>query len=131
MTEPKPPAKSWESWIDEQIREAQEAGAFDNLAGAGKPIPDLGAEHDPDWWVKKLVQREGITELPPALELRRKVQKTLERLPAMQDEAEVRRVLDTLNAEVRKLNATVAEGPATTLAPLDVDDVVREWRRRR
>jgi hypothetical protein len=28
MTEPKPPAKSWESWIDEQIREAQEAGAF-------------------------------------------------------------------------------------------------------
>ncbi|HEV8142084.1 MAG TPA: hypothetical protein VGQ77_04455 [Methylomirabilota bacterium] len=45
MTEPKPPAKSWESWIDEQIREAQEA--------------------------------------------------------------------------------------ATTLAPLDVDDVVREWRRRR
>jgi Domain of unknown function (DUF1992) len=131
MTEHKPPGQSWESWIDEQIREAQEAGAFDNLAGAGKPIPDLGGEHDPDWWVKKLVQREGITELPPALELRRKVQKTLERLPAMQDEAEVRRVLDTLNAEIRKLNATVAEGPATTLAPLDVDDVVREWRRRR
>ena len=131
MTQGKPPGKSWEAWVDDQIREAEEAGAFKNLAGAGKPIPDLGTEYDPDWWVKKLMRREQITDLPPALEMRRKVQKTLERLPAIQDEAEVRRVLDALNAEIRKLNATVAGGPPTTLAPPDVEDVVREWRRRR
>ena len=29
---------SWESWIDQQIREAQERGAFDGLAGQGKPL---------------------------------------------------------------------------------------------
>ena len=131
MTERKPAGQSWESWIDEQIREAREAGAFDNLAGAGKPLPDLGAEHDPDWWVKKLTQREGITDLPPALELRRKMRATFDGLAQLRDEADVRRAIEALNAEIRKVNATVAEGPSTTLAPLDVEDVVREWRRRR
>ena len=43
-----------------------ERGEFDDLPGAGKPIQDLGAEHDPDWWVKKLVERERITGVLPA-----------------------------------------------------------------
>ena len=30
--------RDWESWIDQQIREAQARGAFDNLPGKGKPI---------------------------------------------------------------------------------------------
>ena len=58
MTERKPPGRSWESWLDEQIRQAREDGAFDNLDGAGKPLPDLDQGYDPDWWVKKLVCRE-------------------------------------------------------------------------
>lgn len=29
---------NWESWIDQQIREAQERGEFDNLAGEGQPL---------------------------------------------------------------------------------------------
>ena len=39
MTERKPPGTSWETWIDAQIRVAMEQGAFDNLPGAGKPLP--------------------------------------------------------------------------------------------
>jgi DnaJ family protein C protein 28 len=30
--------QSWESYIDEQIRAAQERGAFDRLAGSGRPL---------------------------------------------------------------------------------------------
>lgn len=30
--------RDWESWIDQQIREAQERGHFDDLPGAGRPI---------------------------------------------------------------------------------------------
>ncbi len=30
--------KDWESWVDQQIREAQERGDFDNLPGTGKPL---------------------------------------------------------------------------------------------
>ena len=29
-------------------------GEFDDLPGRGKPIESLGAQHDPDWWVKQL-----------------------------------------------------------------------------
>jgi DnaJ family protein C protein 28 len=31
-------ARSWESWIDQQIREAREKGEFDDLPGKGKPL---------------------------------------------------------------------------------------------
>jgi DnaJ-like protein len=55
MTERKPPGTSSETWIDAQIRVAREQGAFDNLPGAGKPLPNLGQEYDPLWWVKQLV----------------------------------------------------------------------------
>jgi hypothetical protein len=50
MTERKPAGMSWESWREELIRLAREEGAFDNLAGAGKPFADLGEGYDPDWW---------------------------------------------------------------------------------
>ena len=39
MTERKPPEITFASWIDQQINEAAERGAFDNLPGAGKPLP--------------------------------------------------------------------------------------------
>ena len=59
------------TWVDLQVRQAMERGEFDDLPGQGKPIEDLGVEHDPDWWVKKLVERENIALLPPALALRK------------------------------------------------------------
>ena len=37
MKEPKRPG-DWESWIDQEVREAQQSGKFDNLPGRGKPI---------------------------------------------------------------------------------------------
>ena len=30
--------RDWESWIDQQIREAEARGDFDNLSGKGKPL---------------------------------------------------------------------------------------------
>src|SRR5689334_25013095 len=101
MTQKKPAGKSWESFIEQQIREAMEEGAFDNLEGKGKPLTDLGREYDPDWWAKKLIEREKVSIAPPALALRRTVEQTLERLPQMRDEAEVRRTLETLNVQIR------------------------------
>jgi hypothetical protein len=131
MTERKPPGTNWETWIDAQIRVAREQGAFDNLPGAGKPLPNLGQEYDPDWWVKQLVQREQISILPPALELLRKVETELATIEKLHDEATVRRRVAALNVEIAKVNATVLEGPPTRLGTLDVDQVVAKWRRTR
>ena len=128
MARKKPPGKTWESFVEQQIREAMEEGAFDNLQGKGEPIADLGREYDPDWWAKKLIEREKVSITPPALALRRTVEQTLERLSQLRDEMEVRRTIEALNAHIRKLNATIAEGPPTNLAPLDVDAIVRSWR---
>jgi DnaJ-like protein len=128
MTERKPAGKSWESWREELIRLAQEEGAFDNLAGAGKPFADLGESYDPDWWVKKLVQREKVSMLPPALELLRKVEAQVEQIWKLSDEAEVRERMRSLNGEIARANARAAEGPPTRLAPLDADTIVAQWR---
>ena len=130
MTQKKPPGRTWESFIEQQIREAMEEGAFDNLEGKGRPLADLGREYDPDWWAKKLIEREKVSVAPPALALRRSVEQTLERLPQIRNEMEVRRLLEALNAQIRKLNTTVSEGPPTNLAPLDVEAIVRQWRQR-
>jgi hypothetical protein len=131
VTERKPLGTTFEPWIEAQIRVAMEQGAFDNLPGAGKPIPSLGQDHDPDWWVKQLIQREQVSILPPSLELLRKVEKELALVERLKDEATVRGRIAMLNAEIARFNATVVEGPPTGLSLLDIDQVVAQWRRSR
>lgn len=130
MTERKPPGASTGSWIDAQIAAAMEAGAFDNLKGAGKPLPLSGQGYDPDRWLRDLIKREGADVTPPALELRRKVERELSAIGALADEAEMRARLAALNAEIAKFNATATEGPPSNLAVLDVERVVARWRER-
>lgn len=133
MTERKPPGtgSSWEPWIEGQIRAAMEDGAFDNLPGAGKPLPNSGQGFDPDWWVNQLVKREQVSMLPPALELLRKVKTELAAIEKLPDEATVRERVAALNLEIARINATVVEGPPTSLAMLEVDQVVSQWARTR
>ena len=131
MTERKPPGASVGSWIDAQISAAMQQGAFDNLKGAGKPLPNSGQGYDPDRWVKQLLEREGAAITPPSLELRRKVEKELATLSAIGDEATVWLRIAALNAEIGKFNATAVEGPPTNLATLNVDQVVTRWRQSR
>ena len=94
MTKRKPAGLSWESWIDRQVREAQERGEFDNLPGAGKPIPDLDQPYDELWWCKKLLQRENLEGLAPGvMELKRDVEKQMDRVWAQPTEMAVRRIV--------------------------------------
>jgi hypothetical protein len=130
MTEHKPAGKSWESWIEEQINRARDEGQFDNLKGAGKPLPGLTDGYDPDWWVKKLVQRERVSIAPPSLELLRKVEVEMAKILALRREPDVRARVAAWNAEIARVNATAAAGPPTRLAPLDVEAIVEQWRRR-
>ena len=131
MTERKPPDKSWESWTEEQIRREQAEGGFERLEGAGKPIPGLDAPYDPLWWIKKLLERERLSVLPLALEVRAKVDRALEEVWRLRGEHEVRERVSAINAEIARANRTTAEGPPTSLSPLDVDDVLARWRNRR
>ncbi|HSK22501.1 MAG TPA: DUF1992 domain-containing protein [Egicoccus sp.] len=129
VTERKPPGVSWESWIERQIREAQERGDFDGLPGAGRPLPDLHKPRDENWWIKKKVEQERIASLPPALAVRHERDRAMQRVTEARSEGEVRDILEPLNAMIRRVNATVTVGPSTTIGPLDVESVVAAWRR--
>ena len=73
------PVSGYESWIDRQIREAQERGEFDDLPGAGKPIKGLTGRQDENWWVKGLMERENLAPvLPTSLSLRKESQSLVE-----------------------------------------------------
>jgi hypothetical protein len=48
-------------YVERKIREAMARGEFDDLPGAGEPIPDLN--DDPLWWVKKFVERERLGDM--------------------------------------------------------------------
>ncbi len=54
------------SWVDQQVRVAMAKGEFDNLPGAGKPIRDLGGEHDLDWWVQEADRARADHRRAPA-----------------------------------------------------------------
>src|ERR1700727_2969416 len=74
MTERRPPQHSFPSWIDQQIADAERRGVFDNLPGAGKPIPRRQDRDFTQTWLRDKLQREGVpTEelLPTPLRLRR------------------------------------------------------------
>lgn len=120
-----------ESLVERRIREAAERGEFDALPGAGKPLPGLDQPYDEMWWVKNLIEREQLSLLPPALELRREVERGLERTLGLASEASVRRAVKLLNVKICSANRTAHEGPATNLNVLDPDEVVRAWQRRK
>ncbi|HXH79989.1 DUF1992 domain-containing protein [Nocardioides sp.] len=118
-------------WVEEQLRVAMERGDFDDLPGAGKPIEGLGSSHDPDWWVKKLVEREQLSVLPPALALRKDDAELEEQLDRLVTEKEVRREVDEFNTRVRRARMQLQGGPPVITPVRDVDAEVDSWRDRR
>ncbi|WP_280268831.1 DUF1992 domain-containing protein [Nocardia wallacei] len=133
MTERKPAGMTHESWIDKQIREATDRGDFDNLPGAGKPIPGAGHPLDDDWWLKDYLRREGVTGdgvLPPSLLLRRDFERLPERVQRLRFERDVRELVSELNTRITEWQR-LPTGPHVQVAHVDADEVVEQWRSRR
>jgi hypothetical protein len=128
MTSRKPPGVAWESWVDQQIREARDRGEFDDLPGHGKPLPDLDRPRDELWWVRKKLEREKVSYSPPSMGIRRERDGALERIAAASSEAEVRKLIAAINDRIRYVNSHTISGPPTTVAALDVEETVERWR---
>lgn len=122
--------KFWEALTEQRIREAQEAGEFDRLPGFGKPLPGIDELHDENWWVKKKLEREQLSALPPALEIKRDVERTLAGVAKLTSEKEVRDVLVALNERIRKAHYSAVWGPACDTLPVDIEAEVERWRNR-
>jgi hypothetical protein len=118
-------------WVDLQVQQAMARGEFDNLPGAGKPL-HLPARHDPDWWLKNLIEREQITGVAPAaISLRTEdaeLDATLDREATADG---VRRIVEDFNARIVEARRQLTGGPPVITPTRDVDEQVQAWRDRR
>ena len=129
MTERKPRETSFTSWIDQQINEAAERGAFDNLPGAGKPLPRR-TEDAGQAWLRDYMRREGVPAedlLPTPLRLRKQVQRLTETVHDIRSEAEVRDIVAELNRQITEWRR-IPVGPSVFLPMVDTEAMVARWR---
>jgi hypothetical protein len=129
VTGRKPPGLDWETWIDRQIREATERGEFEDLPGAGGPIPDLDKPRDEMWWVKGKLRSEGLSYLPASLVLRKEAHDALEAALQARSEADAREIIEKINEQIREANRKGVAGPPIMLRTFDVEHIILEWRK--
>ena len=102
MTQRKPSDLSFTSWMDRQINEAAQRGAFDDLPGAGKPLP----KSPPDAaaaWLRDYAHREGVSPddlLPVPLRLRKEIERLTATVAELPTEKQVRAEAAELNRQI-------------------------------
>lgn len=134
MTERKPPGMSFETWVDRQIAAARERGAFEGLAGAGKPLADIDRDQTSYDWALKWARRETGDHpeavagmLPPGLALRRERDLMPDVVPSLPSEAAVRALAENYNERVRAFWRRPQDGPPVVPGLADADVLVRLW----
>jgi Domain of unknown function (DUF1992) len=130
MTERKPPGISFASWVDQQITEAAERGAFDNLPGAGKPIPKSETSDDGQVWLRNYLRKEGVLAediLPTPLKQRKQIERLNETVQGLGSEQEVREVVGELNRRIIDWRR-VPIGPPIFVPLVDEKEMLRRWR---
>jgi hypothetical protein len=115
------------------IQQAMRRGDFTNLPGAGKPLPGIGdGRHDPDWWIRRKIEREQLRGLGPAAYLLRTEDAELaERLDALARPDEVRAAVEDFNARILEARRQLLGGPPVVTQPRDVDAELAAWDERR
>lgn len=129
MTERKPTGVSFESWIDKQVREAEQRGEFKDLPGAGKPLPGLNKPYDELWWVKQKVRDEQASEdslLPTPLKLRKEIDRLPGTVRELSSERAVRETVRDLNERILAW-LRMPTGPQIVLRLVDDDRIVADW----
>jgi len=107
----------FEKIVEERILKAQKRGLFDNLAGAGKPLPKdvIGDSVAEDLRLSYRILKNADC-LPPEMEVQREIHRTEDLLAGMADTAERYRTMQKLNYLIMKLN-TMRNGSAALEVP--------------
>ncbi|TFV86293.1 DUF1992 domain-containing protein [Blastococcus sp. CT_GayMR16] len=134
MTERKPPGVSFGSWVDAQISRGIARGDFDDLAGAGKPLPDRTGEDAMVAWVIEKARQENLDVfgmLPPGLALRKEKEDLPRRAEGLRSEAAVRALAEDFNDRVRLFWRRPQDPPVVPVGLVDADALVVGWERTR
>jgi hypothetical protein len=129
MTERKPAGMSFRSWIDQQIEEAAERGLFDDLPGAGRPLPKRD-EDAAQAWLREYMRREGLSTqevLPVPLKLRKEREVLAKRVPQLASEQDVLDAVAELNGRIIEWRRLPLDSPI--FVPLvDEEQMTALWR---
>ena len=130
MTERKPAGIRPEDWVERQLREARERGAFDNLEGTGKPLRGLDRPFSAEQWARDWVERSGgdlQALLPPLLILRKERAALLTALPSFAVEKELRETIADFNHRLLDQYRRPMDGPLIAVGVLDPEETVAQW----
>ena len=127
MTQRKPGGVDFQSWIDQQITQHKKEGGFENLAGHGKPIPNLENEYDPDWWVKNKIKEEGLDATPHILKVKAQVERWKKGMTKIYSAAMLKKQLKQLNQDITKANHGVL-GPIPPIPLLSEETILNKWK---
>ncbi len=99
----------FEKIVEERIAQAQKRGEFDNLKGAGKPLPKEDLSHIPE--ELRLAYRilKNADCLPPEIELKKEIRQTEALLEEISDVRLKYKTMKKLNFLILKLN-TLRQG---------------------
>jgi hypothetical protein len=134
MTERKPPQMKFNTWIDQQVADAERRGLFDDLPGKGKPLNLKPGAADGDYgaqWVRDYAHREGVPVeemLPTPLRLRREMERLAQTAGEFRSEAEVREAAADLNRRIVEWRR-IPVGPPVHVRLVNADDLVALWRK--
>lgn len=119
-------------FIELSIVQAMRRGDFDDLPGAGKPLPNLHQTHDPNWWIRQKIERERLTGLgPPALTLRTENAELDARLDAAPSERAARELLEDFNRRVVEARRQLQGGPPVVTPIRDIEEELAKRQERR
>lgn len=120
--------KAWKLLAESKIEQAITEGQFSGLPGFGKPLELDPAESAQKAWVDRKAQQENLETLPPAMVLKREVQRRTDRIMQLKSEPEVRQALEDLNQWIQRANMKVLWGPPSEIQPLNLDSFLARWR---
>jgi hypothetical protein len=119
-------------FIELSIVQAMRRGDFDDLPGAGKPLPNLHRTHDPNWWIRQKIERERLTGLgPPALTLRTENAELDARLDAAPSQQAARELLEDFNRRVVEARRQLQGGPPVVTPMRDIEEELAKRQERR
>ena len=134
MTERKPQGMTFETWVEQQIRRANDEGAFEGLSLAGKPLPRRDRDKTSYEWALEWARREEAdvaAMLPTGLALRKEREELPGKVAQQTSEDAVRALVQAHNDRVDQYYRRPVEGVWVPVGMADVDEVVAQWRRAR